>query len=105
MVTCMSALQSILREEKQRLERLCRKYRLEMAKLPKGTISMKERKDRYYAYLVYRERGKIIFKYLGGSDSDKVRKIRERIKSRKKLEPLFKRAQGSLKEIKKALHE
>lgn len=101
----MNALQSVLKEELQRLERLCHKYRAEIAKLPKGSISAKDRKGRLYAYLAYRDKGKIVFKYLGGARSDKVVEIREKVKSRKRFESLLKKAQGNLKELQRALHE
>lgn len=101
----MSALWPILKEEQQRLERLCRQYRAEIGKLPKGSLSEKDRKGRPYAYLAYRETGKIVFKYLGGSQSAKVAEIREKIKSRKQVEALLKKAESSLKELRRALHE
>jgi hypothetical protein len=100
----MNALQSVLKEELQRLERLCHKYREEIAKFPKGSISDKDRSGRPYAYLVYRNSGRIVFKYLGRARAEKVMKIRENIKSRKRLESLLKKAQGNLKELKRALH-
>ncbi|MDD5556871.1 MAG: hypothetical protein PHN82_06435 [bacterium] len=94
-----------MKEEQQRLEQLCHKYRLEIDKLPKGSISEKARKGRLYAYLAYRAKGKVVFKYLGGVQSAKVAELRERIQSRRRLELLFKKAQANLKELKKALHE
>lgn len=100
----VNALQSVLKEELRRLERLCHKYRAKIAKFPKGSISDKDRSGRPYAYLAYRDNGRIVFKYLGGARTEKVMKIREKIKSRKRFESLLKKAQGNLKELKRALH-
>lgn len=101
----MSALKPILQEEQQRLERLCLKYRLEIDNLPKGSISAKVRKGRSYAYLAYRDKGKVVFKYLGGVQSAKIAELRKKIQSRKRFESLLKIARANLKELKRALHD
>ena len=101
----MSALRSILKEELQRLEVLCRKCRAEIARLPKGSISEKERKGKLYAYLAYREKDRVVFKYLGRVQSNKVMGIEAKIKSRKRYENLLKKVQSNLKELRRALHE
>jgi hypothetical protein len=99
----MSALRPILQEEQQRLGRLCRKYRAEISKLPKGSISVKARRGRLYAYLAYRDGGRVVFKYIGGAQSKKVAEIREKIRSRKRFETLLKKARANLKETERAL--
>ena len=101
----MSALRPILKEERQRLECLCRRYRAEIGKLPKGSISEKDRKGRLYAYLAFRDRGKVVFRYLGGVRSAQVAEMREKIQSRRRFESLLKKAQANLKELKRALRE
>jgi hypothetical protein len=99
----MGALRPILQEEQQRLNRLCRKYRAEIGKLPKGSVSIKNRRWRLYAYLAYRDDGKVVFKYLGGAQSKKVAEIRQKIQGRKRLETLLKKARANLKEAERAL--
>ncbi len=101
----MSALRPILKEEQQRLDRLCRQYRAEIGKLPKGSLSEKDRKGRPYVYLAYRDGGKVVFKYIGAARSAKVAALREKIQSRKRVESLLKKAQANLKELKRVLHE
>lgn len=101
----MSPIKSILKEELQRLERLCQKYREEINKLPRGSISEKERKGNSYAYLAFREDGKVRFEYIGNIQSDKVKELRRLVEERRRYERLMKQAQKNLKELKKLLHE
>jgi hypothetical protein len=101
----MSPIKSILKEELQRLERLCQKYREEINKLPRGSISEKERKGNSYAYLAFREDGKVRFEYIGNIQSDKVKELRRLVEERRRYEGLMKQAQKNLKELKKLLHE
>ena len=101
----MSPIKSILQEELQRLEQLCQKYQEELSKLPRGSISEKERKGNSYAYLAFRENGKVHFEYIGNIQSDKVKKLRQLVEERRRYERLMKQAQNNLKELKKLLHE
>ena len=57
----MNAIKKILKEEAERLENLCKKYRQEINKLPRGSISFKERKGNLYAYLAYRKKRQGLF--------------------------------------------
>jgi len=101
----MSPIKSILKEELQRLERLCQKYREEINQLPRGSISEKERKGNSYAYLAFREDGKVRFEYIGNIQSDKVKELKRLVEERRRYEGLMKQAQNNLKELKKLLHE
>ena len=101
----MSPIKSILKEELQRLEQLCNKYREEINKLPRGSISEKKRKGNSYAYLAFREEGKVRFEYIGNIHSDKAKKLRIQIEERRRYERLIKKAKKNLKELKKLLHE
>jgi len=99
----MSIVQDILFDEKKRLEDLLRKYIEEFAKFPKGSLSRKLRGNRYYVYLAYRKGNKVIFKYIGKEDSDKVKELEERIQERKKLENKIKKVKSDLAEVKMGL--
>ena len=49
----MAAIHGILKEELERLKSLSKKYIDEINKLPKGCISLKERKGHLGIFLVY----------------------------------------------------
>ena len=101
----MSIIKSILKEEVDRLEELCQKYREEIKKLPRGSISEKERKGHLYAYSVYRDKGKVCFDYLGKAQSEKVKELKEQVGARQRYDKLLRKVQKNLKELKKLLHE
>ena len=98
----MSVLKGVLKEEYERLNQLIKKYKEEIKKYPKESISYKSIKGHSYAYLGYREKGKLCFKYLGKKSED-IKKISRKIESRKKYESLLKQALLNLKELKKAI--
>ncbi len=98
----MSVLKGVLKEEYERLNQLIKKYKEEIKNYPKGSISYKNIKGHSYAYLGYREKGKLCFKYFG-KKSKEIKKVSQRIKSRKKYESLLKQALLNLKELKKAI--
>jgi hypothetical protein len=101
----MSVVQHILREEYDRLQKLINLYSEAIEKFPKGSISLKKRNNRVYAYLVYRDRNKVKFVYLGKENSEKVGEISRYIETRKEKEKLLRQVKANLQEIKKALHE
>jgi hypothetical protein len=100
----MGVIGNILEEERERLSRLLERYRLEIEKLPKGSISRKMRKGRWYLYLAYRESERIKFQYLGKESSPKAQEIARQIQERRKYEKLFKQVKRDLKEIERAIH-
>jgi hypothetical protein len=99
----MNAILGILKEELERLEKLSQKYKEMIEKLPKGSISIKKRRGHSYAYLAFREQGKVRFKYLGKASSEKVREFQKKIESRKKYESLLKKVKINKKEVKGAI--
>ncbi len=101
----MSPIKAILKEELQRLEQLCNKYREEINKLPQGSISEKIRKGNSYVYLAFRKNGKVRFEYIGNVQSDKAKEIIKQVEERRRYEKLMKQAQKNLKELQKLLHE
>lgn len=100
----MSVIIGVLKEEFERLMHLSKKYRKEISKLPKGSISIKKQDDRNYVYLAYRENGKVYFKYIGKDSSKQMNELSEKIKLRRKYEGLLKETKKDLKEIERALH-
>ena len=100
----MSYIKDIIKEENQRLKALLKKYQDEIASLPKGSISLKRRRQRQYLYLAYRESGKVKFKYIGPTDSEKAKDIQEKVERRKQYELKIKQVKKDLNETEKAIH-
>lgn len=99
----MSIIKNLLQDEYNRLILLRKKYLEEIAKLPRGSISDKDRNNKEYSYQVYRESGKIKFKYIGKKSDNAVMKLREKIEKRKRLQELLKKTQNNIKEIERAV--
>jgi len=99
----MSTIQTVIKEEYERLRKLQKRYQKEIGKLPKGSLSIKNRKGRKYAYRAYRENDKIKTDYVGRIDSEAAKEIKTLIKKRKELEGLLRKTNQRIAEIKKVL--
>jgi len=99
----MSTLKTVLKEENKRLHKLQKRYQKEIRNLPKGSLSIKNRKGRKYAYLAYRENDTIKTDYIGRLDSDSAKEMKILIKKRKELEALLKKTNQRITEVKKVL--
>ena len=99
----MSIVQNILKDEQKRLEKLLHNYKKELSGFPNGSLSRKKRGNSSYVYLAYRKGNKVIFKYIGKEDSDKVKELEERIQERKKLENKIKKVKSDLAEVRRGL--
>ncbi len=99
----MSTIQSILKEEYDRLQRLLERYERDLAELPSGSISIKQRNNRKYAYRAYRENDKVRTDYIGPVDSENVRELQKLIDKRKELEKLIRTSRERIVEIRKAI--
>lgn len=101
----MSIVKDILEEEKNRLIELRNQLVDEIAHHPKGSISIKKRGNKNYCYQVFRKGKRIIFRYLGKDNSDKVIFLKEQIQKRKNLEQRLKQIKQNLKEVLRGLGE
>ena len=61
----MEVLESILKEELNRLRKLKKEYENKLKNSQKGSLIKKQIKGHEYYYLNYRENKKKVFKYLG----------------------------------------
>lgn len=61
-------------QEKERIDRMLKKYQEELEKLPKGTLSEKKAGQSTYFYLKYRDGKKVISQYIPKKDVEDVRK-------------------------------
>ena len=100
----MSILQDVLLDEYERLKSLAQWYVKEISSLPKGSISIKKRRDREYLYINYREKNKVKSNYVGLVSSEKAVEIANKIKQRKKFEKELKVVKRDLKELERALY-
>jgi len=101
----MSIINDILNEEKNRLANLKNQLEKKIAELPKGSISKKKRSSGLFCYQAFREREKIIFKYIGKENSSKVIELNKKIQKRRKMKKMLKDINLNLKEVKRSLGE
>lgn len=99
----MSIILDIINEEKERLTVLQKKYYEIICSFPKGSISLKQRSKKKFAYLCFRDKKKVIFKYVGVADSQKVISLEHEIQERKKYEEKLKKIKSDLKEINRVI--
>jgi hypothetical protein len=99
----MSYLKSVLKEEQQRLLSLAERYRDQLGGLPRGCVSIKNRKGLQYLYLASRKSGKVCFEYMGPLSSEQARDILKKIEQRNKLKEKLKQVKKDLRELDKAL--
>lgn len=99
----MAVVMDILENERMRLVKLLSKYESEISKMPRGSISMKKRSNRDYAYLAHREGKKVVFDYVGPASSDAVQELRQMIERRKELEDKIRQTKQNLKVVERSL--
>ena len=81
----MAVIDSVLREELQRLKALRARYASQLAEIPSGTVVMKVKSGHKYAYRAYRKGGRVITDYIGPESSPSVRHVVELLQKRRKI--------------------
>ncbi len=95
----------VLKEELKNSLRMLKRYREELDALPKGSLVRKEIKGQVYDYLVLRQNGKFVLKYMGRlSPKDKALYKDAGVK-RRKYQKLIAALRKQVKFLKRALHE
>lgn len=92
-----------MKEEYERLQRLITRYENDLKSLPTGSISIKGRNERKYAYRAYRENDKIKTEYIGPVDTEKVQEMQALIEKRKELEKLIRATRVKIAELRKVI--
>lgn len=87
----MNLIITTILQEKDRIDRMLKKYQEELEKLPKGTISEKKVRQSTYFYLKYRDGKKVISQYVSQKD---VGDVRKQVEKRRHIETMIR----SLKE-------
>ena len=98
----MSYLAATISREVKRMSALRDAYEKQLADLPKGSLQVKERNDKRYFYLVYRNDGKIVNEYAGNDEND-IAELKEQLKRRKGIESLVKGIKKELTLMNKVL--
>lgn len=94
---------SMLKEELNRLLALEKKYIEFIGQCPKGSIAIKKRNNIAYAYLAYRDKDRVFFKYIGLSDSGKVNSLRQKLKKCREYIINLKSVRNDIRSIKRIL--
>ncbi|MBR3806586.1 MAG: hypothetical protein IKJ13_07135 [Clostridia bacterium] len=76
-------IDAVLEKEKHRNENMRLAYEKRILDLPRGSLVIRDLNGRKYCYLRYRDGKKVIQKYAGTIEQEKV--IREKISERKRL--------------------
>jgi len=100
----MGYIHQVINDEHQRLKALAQKYQDKIESFPKGTVSVKKRKERKYLYLARRKDGKVKFDYIGPMASEKAQKVLAQVNERKHYETRLKQVNHDLKDIGKIIH-
>ncbi len=81
----MAVIDSVLKEELQRLKSLRARYASQLARIPNGSVVMKTKSGHKYAYRAYRMGSRVITDYVGPEASSKVRKAVALLQKRRNL--------------------
>ena len=99
----MAMVFDILEEERRRLVSLKERYKQQLSELPRGSISLKKRRNRDYLYLAYRESGKVKFDYVGPVESEAAKKAASNVQQRKEIEEKINKVEQNLIEVERGL--
>jgi hypothetical protein len=99
----MAVLDYVLGEERSRLKRYQSHLEEDAAGLPKGSISIKIKSNHPYAYLTFREGGRVISKYIGPAESPAVSELSVKIGDRRRIVKELQAVKAELRRIERML--
>ena len=99
----MKILNSILKEELNRLKKLNRQYLKQISNLPRGSLIRKKIKGHIYYYLSYWYQNKSTFKYMGKLSRKEREDLLDKIDERKKYEKLNRQVKKNIKKLEKMI--
>lgn len=94
-----SIIRIMLKNEYDRTLRMIEIYRDELQKYPIGSPVIRKHSNNSYMYLAYRDNGKVINKYIGNINSEKVKKLEKDLMKRKYLSDVLSKMEFERKEI------
>lgn len=101
----MTLVAGILEEELERLKSLLRRRTERLSVYPKGSVRIKKIGGREYLYRVYRERSKIISKYLCSRTNPMAEHYLKENSSRQELKKSIKEIHTDISNIGKSLEK
>jgi hypothetical protein len=99
----VAVIDSILKEEIARLRSLRAHYVAKNAAIPPGSVVIKQRSGRPYAYRLYRKGGRVVTLYIGPASSPKVKKLSASLSQRRKIRAEIKAVDANAARLKKML--
>lgn len=90
----MAILKNILKESLEYYRDLGRRYQARLKELPRGSILKRRISSREYYYQIYREGERIVSKYLGKAEPEKIQK---EIEERRQIKRQLKEVQENLR--------
>lgn len=99
----LNGIDSYLQTERHRLERVVARLEDECRARPRGSMVLKRRGKWHYAYVVRREEGKVVTRYIGRSDSWQAHAVDAKLSERKRYEEELVRAREELARVQKML--
>jgi hypothetical protein len=99
----MAVIFHVLKEEFERLQETERGYTKAIADMPRGFPRILPRRKKKYLYLEYRDGKRVKHDYIGPQDSDRAKKILEKVVQRNRYKKLLRETRTALKEVRKAL--
>lgn len=94
-----SMIRIMLKDEYDRTLRMIEIYRDELQKYPIGSPVIRKHSNNSYMYLAYRDNGKVINKYIGNINSEKVKRLEKDLMKRKYLSDVLSKMEFERKEI------
>ncbi len=94
-----SIIRIMLKNDYDRTLRMIEIYRDELQKYPIGSPVIRKHSNNSYMYLAYRDNGKVINKYIGNINSEKVKRLEKDLMKRKYLSDVLSKMEFERKEI------
>lgn len=94
-----SIIRIMLKNEYDRTLRMIEIYRDELQKYPIGSPVIRKHSNNSYMYLAYRDNGKVINKYIGNINSEKVKRLEKDLMKRRYLSDVLNKMEFERKEI------
>jgi len=98
----MLLIDSIVMQEKDRIEKMISMYKEELKLLPQGTFLIKKIRGKEYLYNQYRDGNRVVSKYIGKNGINNSAKI-EGVERRKQIESIIKTLNAELVRVNRFL--
>ena len=100
----MAVIYSVLKEELERLLALRARATAERAALPHGSVVIKTKSGRRYAYLAHREGHRVVTDYVGPEASPHALQLAATLNKRRKITAEIKAVDVDIADLRRMLH-